>query len=461
MRSRALLFSCGLVLSALITSGPAFADTPPRVHLSAAVAHAVNGPQETELGFGGVGDIAVEVPFGKYFGVQGELGGIFLADGSPPTDPRLTDRGAAGGALGMVGVRVHDPVVGLWADLNGGVAVSAGGHLAFDSHVGWDFALDSGKRTQAGPMIGYLHVVQPDNTLRPEDAHVFSLGAHVVFDTAPGACADADKDAVCDAVDVCPSTPGLASNDPATNGCPRFDRDHDGVFDDEDACPSTPGIRTNDPKTNGCPRPDRDGDQVYDDEDACVDVPGIRTDDPKTNGCPRPDRDNDHVFDDEDACPDVPGVRTDDPKTNGCPPPSGPVHAFSDRILLDDVILFALNSPNVRPSSVHLVGSVADFIRTNPNIVEVDIEGHADRRGTEEYNQALSVARASAVQAILLKYGVGSAKVTVHGFGKTRPKSTPDTPLDQLEQDRRVEFTIVKSSPASGGGTRVAGVQVP
>ena len=47
--------------------------------------------------------------------------------------------------------------------------------------------------------------------------------------------------------------PGVASEDPAKNGCPP-DRDGDGIVDSEDACPDTPGPKNEDPKKNGCPR---------------------------------------------------------------------------------------------------------------------------------------------------------------------------------------------------------------
>ncbi|MGH7271346.1 MAG: thrombospondin type 3 repeat-containing protein, partial [Polyangiaceae bacterium] len=127
---------------------------------------------------------------------------------------------------------------------------------------------------------------------------------------------DRDKDGIVDAVDACPDTAGVKTDDPKTNGCPS-DRDKDGIIDAEDACPDRPGVKTADPKTNGCP-PDKDQDGVVDAEDACPDTPGIRTDDPKTNGCPS-DRDKDGIVDIQDACPDQPGPANADPKENGCP----------------------------------------------------------------------------------------------------------------------------------------------
>lgn len=70
--------------------------------------------------------------------------------------------------------------------------------------------------------------------------------------TAPAA-PDGDGDGIPDASDACPKQPGVASNDPETNGCPlEADADGDGVPDEKDACPKEPGIKSSDPKTSGC-----------------------------------------------------------------------------------------------------------------------------------------------------------------------------------------------------------------
>jgi outer membrane protein OmpA-like peptidoglycan-associated protein len=229
-----------------------------------------------------------------------------------------------------------------------------------------------------------------------------------------------------------------------TNGCPRGDRDNDLVFDDEDACPDQAGVRTLDPKTNGCPRGDRDNDLVFDDEDACPDQPGDRTSDPKTNGCPRPDRDNDLVFDDEDACPDVPGVRTTDAKTNGCPPPGDQVRLEGDKIVLDDVIHFELDSPRVPKVSWPTLKRIADFINANPDVLEIDIEGHADETGTDEHNMALSKARAHMVRHLLMLFSVADNRMVTHAYGESRPKVVGHGE-EQLRQNRRVEFTVTRA----------------
>ncbi|MGC4117499.1 MAG: thrombospondin type 3 repeat-containing protein [Myxococcales bacterium] len=128
---------------------------------------------------------------------------------------------------------------------------------------------------------------------------------------------DADGDGIVDAKDACPTEKGIASDDPAKNGCPPPDTDRDGIIDAEDACPTLPGVASTDPKKHGCP-PDCDGDGIYDADDACPDVPGVKSADAAKNGCP-PDRDGDGIYDADDACPDVPGVKSADPKKHGCP----------------------------------------------------------------------------------------------------------------------------------------------
>lgn len=415
MRARAL--TLGLCASALWLLGRTASAEPPRVHASGAIGHAIGGYQERELGFGALGDLGVELPLAPSFGLEARVGGVILGDGKPPLDARFADRGSGGAGLGMLGARVKDPI-GAWASLGLGAAATDGtARFAFDAHAGWDFALDRHATWSAGPMIGYLQVVQPDTTLRPDDARVLSFGLHVAFDTADK-CDDTDHDGICDASDVCPSTPGPRSADPGRNGCPELDRDHDGIMDGEDACPLVPGVRTSDPKTNGCPPP---------------------------KVAERGDRDGDTVYDDEDACPDIAGVRTDDPKSNGCPPPTESAHVEGDRIVLDDVILFDLDSPRVRTTSVHVVADVAKLLRDNGDILEIDVEGHADRRGSDEYNFKLSASRAASVRSILIKNGVDPDRVTVRGLGKSRPKTRPDTPVTELQADRRVEFWIVRA----------------
>lgn len=78
----------------------------------------------------------------------------------------------------------------------------------------------------------------------------------------------------------------------------------------------------------------------------------------------------------------------------------------------------------------------------------INVNGHADRLGTAQYNQQLSEKRADAVRAYLVSKGVDAAKVETFGFGKTTPvKSCPDQKdrkalIECLAPNRRVEVEI-------------------
>ncbi len=420
-----------VLASALVALAPsmALADEPVRIHGELGASHAMTAPQSRELGFGGAAAVSLELPFTAHVGLEGKLTGMILSAGDPPRDPSFAPRGTGTIGLASLGFRARPfgEVAGPWASASVGyVQTGSAGRFGFDANVGWDVRVRGG-RWDVGPYLGWMQVVQPEDTLRPEDARIVSLGIHVGLGRPEKAPVREE-----------PIAP------------PRGDRDLDGVFDDEDACPDVPGIRTNDPKTNGCPRPDRDGDAVFDDEDVCPDVPGIRTNDPKTNGCPRADRDGDTVFDDEDACPDLAGVRTTDPKTNGCPEAQGDIRAENERIVLDDVILFDVDSPRVRSRSWPLVQRLAKFIKTNPDILEVSIEGHADATGTEEHNLMLSRDRAESVKRLLVRYGVDAGRLKAEAFGRSRLRVQTQAPE---AKNRRVEFWITrtKSKTTNGG----------
>jgi outer membrane protein OmpA-like peptidoglycan-associated protein len=470
LRASGLGTLASLALS-LATSTALAVDIIP--HGSLGGAAPLTDPQSREFGFGGRGLATLELGMTKALGVELSAGGLLLAQGQAPEDPRF-EWHATGTAFTLFpGLRIK-PWRGLWAA--GGLGFVQTGNLAragFDARIGYDFSFG---RFGVGPELGYLQILQSDDAVRPEDARIATLGIHVVFnpprpdrdrdsvfddedacpdtpgrrtkDPKTNGCprTDRDNDSIYDDEDACPDTPGRRTQDPKTNGCPRTDRDGDGVYDDEDACPDKPGIRTPDPKTNGCPRSDRDGDRVYDDEDACPDVAGIPTNDPKTNGCPRGDRDKDGVYDDEDACPDIAGLRTEDPKTNGCPPADGSVHIEGERIVLDDVILFDLDSPRVRHASWPGVEKVAKFILKTGDVLEVSIEGHADAVGSDEYNLRLSKARAESVRTLLIRFGVPADNIKAEAFGRSRLKINTS---HAERQNRRVEFWITRTR--SGG----------
>jgi outer membrane protein OmpA-like peptidoglycan-associated protein len=254
--------------------------------------------------------------------------------------------------------------------------------------------------------------------------------------------ADRDGDGILDSNDACPDVPGLKTDDPKTNGCP--DRDGDGIPDAVDACPDVAGVASDDPKKNGCPA-DRDGDGIADKDDACPDVPGVKSDDPKKNGCPA-DRDGDGVADKDDACPDTPGIQSDDPKKNGCPALAAIQNGM---IKITEQVQFATGSATILKASDNLMNAVLGILKEHPEIQLVHIQGHTDNKGNAKSNKVLSDKRAKAVMAWLTLKGIEKNRLDAEGFGQERPIDTNETDAGR-QNNRRVEFHIAKTAPKAG-----------
>lgn len=155
-------------------------------------------------------------------------------------------------------------------------------------------------------------------------------------------------------------------------------------------------------------------------------------------------RDFDGIAQVEDVCPAAP---EEGATPEGCP--GANAELVGDKIVLDDVIHFEFNSPRIRSRSFSLVRRVASVIKENPSILEVSIEGHADARGTEAYNQRLSEARAASTRALLVEFGVDQQRLRAVGFGKSHLKVA--TPLPEL-RNRRVEFTVTRTANSTATG---------
>ncbi|HVY29383.1 MAG TPA: OmpA family protein [Polyangiaceae bacterium] len=252
---------------------------------------------------------------------------------------------------------------------------------------------------------------------------------------------DRDNDGILDKDDACPDEPGVASDDPAKNGCPLpGDRDKDGILDKDDACPDEPGVASDDPAKNGCPRLDTDKDGIFDDEDACVKEPGIRTTDPTTNGCPPPkDTDKDGIIDPEDACPEQPGDKNEDPKKNGCPA----ARVEQGQIKILERVEFENNSAKIRPESDRILNAVLAVMNEHPEFTKLSVEGHTDNRGGANHNLDLSRRRAAAVMKWLTDKGIDKARLSSKGFGMTKPIDSNDTDAGR-QNNRRVEFHILE-----------------
>jgi outer membrane protein OmpA-like peptidoglycan-associated protein len=114
-----------------------------------------------------------------------------------------------------------------------------------------------------------------------------------------------------------------------------------------------------------------------------------------------------------------------------------------DNITLDmpGNITFAHDSANLNGDFYTVLNKVAGTLKEYDKTV-IEVAGHTDSSGTEEYNQALSERRAGAVAQYLSAQGVPSARVVTHGAGELYPVASNETD-DGRAQNRRVEITIV------------------
>ena len=102
-----------------------------------------------------------------------------------------------------------------------------------------------------------------------------------------------------------------------------------------------------------------------------------------------------------------------------------------------DRVFFATNESILTTMSRDTLRKQAAWLRDNSNI-NVVIEGHADERGTREYNLALGERRANAVKDYLITYGISSDRISVISYGKERPVDSGSNPLSWSKNRRSV-----------------------
>ena len=103
-------------------------------------------------------------------------------------------------------------------------------------------------------------------------------------------------------------------------------------------------------------------------------------------------------------------------------------------------VLFDTAKYSLRPGAREKLARVAGIISGHPGL-KLDVEGHTDSVGGDDYNQQLSEHRASAVRDYLNQAGIPADSVTAKGFGKTKPVASNDTTTGR-QQNRRVELVV-------------------
>ncbi len=107
-------------------------------------------------------------------------------------------------------------------------------------------------------------------------------------------------------------------------------------------------------------------------------------------------------------------------------------------------IYFDFNKTTIKPESQAALADAAKILTDNPGI-KVEIQGHTDNVGSDQYNQKLSEGRAQAVVTYLVQnHGIDVTRLAGKGYGEASPVASNDTD-DGRALNRRVEFVILKS----------------
>ena len=106
-----------------------------------------------------------------------------------------------------------------------------------------------------------------------------------------------------------------------------------------------------------------------------------------------------------------------------------------------DRVFFATNESVLTTASRDTLRKQAEWLRKNSK-VNVVLEGHADERGTREYNLALGERRANAAKDYLMTYGISSNRISVISYGKERPVNSESTPLAWSQNRRSVTVKV-------------------
>ncbi|MBB4804783.1 outer membrane protein OmpA-like peptidoglycan-associated protein [Chryseobacterium defluvii] len=123
--------------------------------------------------------------------------------------------------------------------------------------------------------------------------------------------------------------------------------------------------------------------------------------------------------------------------------PGAEVERVGDGIKItmsESIVNFAFNSSDLTPVAKANLDKLTQVLINNPD-TNINIYGHTDSKGTDEYNMGLSERRANSVKSYLMAKGITSARLFAMGEGESKPVATNDTEEGRAK-NRRVEFAI-------------------
>lgn len=133
-----------------------------------------------------------------------------------------------------------------------------------------------------------------------------------------------------------------------------------------------------------------------------------------------------------------------DPNSQLGPDGKGPITPGTSRdfsVNVGDLVYFSSDSTDLTPEAQATLQKQAQWLRQYPQFT-ITIEGHADERGTREYNIALGERRANAARNFLISLGVDGARLSVISYGKERPVALGSDESAWAQNRRAVTVTV-------------------
>jgi peptidoglycan-associated lipoprotein len=114
------------------------------------------------------------------------------------------------------------------------------------------------------------------------------------------------------------------------------------------------------------------------------------------------------------------------------------------RATLEEAVYFDYDESEIRSDSEAMLRAKVEILRANSSL-RIRIEGHADERGSTEYNLALGTRRAEAVRQFFTSFGIDASRFAITSYGEERP-AAQGSDEDAWSQNRRAEFVITGGS---------------
>ena len=136
------------------------------------------------------------------------------------------------------------------------------------------------------------------------------------------------------------------------------------------------------------------------------------------------------MLNEKDKCPNTrPGAVVD---LDGCE---------VEAVISLEGVHFDFDKATLRPEAIVILDKAVGLLKTQASVV-VEVAGHTDSKGSEEYNQGLSERRANAVKDYLESQGITATRLSARGYGEAQPVASNDTDEGRA-QNRRVELIVL------------------